>query len=97
MLKGHEAALGKDRKAHGRAQKALRSGALGGEMPQQRQLRHGEGAVHLALKRAPDAHELLTRGEEPRGVPGAQAAAVQQRTAEGKLLSLARARLVRAA
>ena len=96
-LDGHEPALGKNREAHDRARKALRAEGLGGEPPQEGQLRRGERAVHLALERTPDAHELLARGQELRGVLRAHAAAADQRAAQLKLLGLAGAGVVRAA
>ena len=96
-LDGHEPALGKDRETHDRARKALRAKGLGGEPPQEGQLRRGERSVHLALERTPDAHELLARGQELRGVLRAHAAAADQRAAQLKLLGLAGAGVVRAA
>ena len=96
-LDGHEPALGKNREAHDRARKALRAKGLGGEPPQEGQLRRGERAVHLALERTPDAHELLARGQELRGLLRAHAAAADQRAAQLKLLGLAGAGVVRAA
>ncbi len=51
----------------------------------------GERSVHLALERTPDAHELLTRGQELRGVLRAHAAAADQRAAQLGSCSASRA------